>query len=176
MYFRMETDSRQLTTFVVKDAGPALYNLVEGAWYRVDDEWLPYKFTYHDPSGDLPIDYISGNCLMSNRLIAALRLAGVDNLQVFSAELKDRDSGTINKDYSVVNIIGIVEAADLTNSESLPLGDKKIFTKLKLDDQKARNLVIFRLAESLIDVIVHEKVVDVVNKTEEIRGILFSEV
>src|SRR5438552_144031 len=49
-------------------------------------------------------------------LLAALRAAGVDNLDSYRTEIRDPRSGRTSRDYFAVNVIGTVAAADLPNS------------------------------------------------------------
>lgn len=175
MYYRMETDNMQLTTYIEQESGPAIFKLTMGRLYTPKEGALPFRFTCRDPDGNQPLDYVDGNSLMSRRLVAALEVAGVDNLQKFEAELKDQTSGDVNRDFYVVNIIGLVAAADMTNSEALPLGEGQVFTSLKVAPGKPRDLLMFRLAESLVDVIVHEKVAAAIEKGG-FRGVLLSPV
>ena len=58
----------------------------------------------------------------------------------------------------VVNIVGKVAAADMKQSQAISLGGGQVFTRLTVDPGRAQGLLMFRLAESLIDVIVREKV------------------
>lgn len=175
MYYRMQTDRLQLTTFIEQESGPAIPKLTMGRLYTPKEGALPFQFTSRDPDGNQPLDYIGGKCLMNRRLVAVLEGAGVDNLQKFEAELRDQTSGEVNRDFYVVNIIGLVAATDIENSESLPLAEGQVFTSLKIDTDKASGLLMFRLAESLVDVIVHEKVAAAIEKGG-FRGVLLSPV
>ena len=153
-YLRLDSDPIQLTGSVDQESGPPVYRLARGETYSPKPESLPFRFSY---SGTL-CAYYSAECLMSRPLVDALHEAGVDNLEVFPAVLVDSATGNAREDYCVVNVVGKVAAADMKQSAAIPLGDKQVFTKLTVDPGKAKDLLMFRLAESLVDVIVHEKV------------------
>lgn len=97
-------------------------------------------------------------------LITALKAAGVDNLDLYDAEITDPDSGQVYTNYKAVNIIGLVAAADMEKSiaivhDGIPLVDVS-FDKLVLDPDKTRDLLFFRLAENNGAIMVHQSVRD----------------
>ena len=112
----------------------------------------------------LPAEMFFGETfLMTTRLVDALKEAGVDNIDCYPATLTHIETGE-KYDYQAVNIIGTRMAADLEKSdwESFD-GDARtdtFFNKLVVDEEKVGGLLLFRLAESLSTVIVHEKVKD----------------
>lgn len=96
--------------------------------------------------------------------IAALKAAGVDNLDLYDAEITDPDNGQVHTNYKAVNIIGLVAAADMDKSvaivhDGIPLVDVS-FDKLVLDPDKTQDLLFFRLAENNGAVMVHQSVKD----------------
>jgi hypothetical protein len=107
-------------------------------------------------------DFMPNRRVMHTRLIETLRSTGVDNLQTFPAEVLDTASGAISREHQVVNIIGLVSCADLDASRSRPLGDVNFFDQVVLDPSRTSGALMFRLAESPIEVIVHEKVADAI--------------
>ena len=157
-YFRLQSDQAQLSGSIRQESGPAIFRLARGEPYDAEPDELPFRFTYTEVEGKPLCDYYSGKCLMSQALAQALQAAGVDNLQVFPAVLTERSTGATREDYCVVNIIGKVAVANMAQSDALPLGGGHVFIKLSIDAGKARGLLMFRLAESLVDVIVYEKV------------------
>lgn len=109
--------------------------------------------------------------LMSLELIHALQSAGVDNLQIFNAAVNDPDTKITYDQYKAINIVGVVSAADNQKSDSANLGIDNsgmidtFFHNLVLDESKIPgNLRLFRLAESVTDIIVHQKVRDAIEK------------
>lgn len=111
-----------------------------------------------------PAEMHDGNILlMSNRLVAALKEAGVDNLDCYPATLKNVETGKTFS-YQAVNIIGVMAAADLEKSQwqsydGEPLFDVN-FEGLEINEQAAQGALLFRLAESTDTILIHEKVRD----------------
>ncbi len=96
--------------------------------------------------------------VMSAQLADVLIRAGVDNLQVFPARITDPNTNMVYVDYVAVNVVGLVECADMARSDHAPLADLFFFHKLVIVPEKARDLLLFRLAESPIDIIVNERI------------------
>lgn len=103
--------------------------------------------------------------LMSVRLHDALRSAGVDNLDVYPAVLENnRDNVTLDG-YVAFNLIGAIAAADLARSRfDAPDGPliSVDFDGVSISAEKARGALMFRLAEAVNGVVVHEHVKRVV--------------
>jgi hypothetical protein len=99
--------------------------------------------------------------VMSGEFYKALCDAGVDNLDVYDAVLRSKDGTVEYKGLKAVNILGLVRAADLSkttfNEPSSRLIDASI-DSLEIDPNKAMGFLIFRLAEYVSAVIVHERV------------------
>jgi hypothetical protein len=98
-------------------------------------------------------------------LIKALQDFGVENLVTYDVEITDPDNGQIYTNYKAVNIIGLMAVADMEKSNATvnPNGPPLIdvdFDGLVIDEEKARDLLFFRLAESTNAIIVHESVRD----------------
>ena len=99
--------------------------------------------------------------LMSRKLYERLLSAGIDNLEVYPAEIREAASGKVHSDYVAFNLIGSVAAADLKGSKYTDTEAPSIdggFTSLKLDELKAKGLLLFRLAEAVNAIVVHEKI------------------
>jgi hypothetical protein len=102
--------------------------------------------------------------LMSRRLVAALRAAGVDNFQTYDTRLESVEGKKPppKDNYLAVNIVGRVAAADLAKSKSNPETTETIismdFNSLAVDEAKARDFLLFRLAENITAVLVHARV------------------
>lgn len=161
-YFRLHGDPLSLNGVVHHESGPVPYRLTGGELYEASPQELPARFSY-SAAGERPLSaYFSGNCLMQRALVDTLQGAGVDNLQVFPAILTEESTGAAREDYCLVNVLGLLAAADLKQSQGISLGGGQVFTRLAIDAGKARGLLMFRLAESLIDVILHEKVAEAV--------------
>jgi hypothetical protein len=101
--------------------------------------------------------------LMHQDLIQALRGAGVDNMETFPANLVDPRRENFNlQHYEAVNIVGLRQCADLKKSEYDDIGGTGLialgFRQLVIDEERAGGALLFRLAEAVRSVIVHESV------------------
>ena len=96
--------------------------------------------------------------LMHKKLVQALQTEGVDNLQLFPAVIVELGSDIVIEDYVIVNVVGLVACAAISDSDSMPFADGLFFHNLVIDPNKTHGLLMFRLAESKLDVLVHERV------------------
>ncbi|WP_188151030.1 imm11 family protein [Teredinibacter waterburyi] len=157
---------------------PDSYRMRSTGWNKdmVDSEFI--KGNYLTEKFDKPFEFElweyehNGNGMaeyfyeafpvMSDELIQALKGAGVDNLQSYPAVLKDVSKNYIRTDYKVVNIFGTIAAADMEKSDYIDIGGMGTiavgFKTLAIDEKKTRNALLFRLAESVTDIIIHESV------------------
>lgn len=112
--------------------------------------------------GEMPWFFKAGGPLMHQKMVDALREAGVDNIDVYDALVRDPSDGSEWTEYKAVNIIGLVAAADLARSEFDQTDPDRListkFEKLVLNPAKANGFLIFRLAEKVSAIIVHERV------------------
>lgn len=120
----------------------------------------------------MPMFY-SGLLLFNDEMIGALQKSGVNNFQVFDAIIKDTVNNTEYNNYKVINIIGVVAAADLDKSDyeahdGAALIDTD-FDSLVIDESKAKGQYMFRLAEAVSAIVIHENV----KKSLESNGIQF---
>lgn len=146
-----------------------------GRIFSVDDDdeefWPPTEvidIVTEKPAGKMPHVYPEYSSqpipLMTKRLVGALLEAGVDNLQAFKTRLVD-PYGTPSPPadlYLAVNIVGRVAAADLSKSilnedvkERMISAD---FHSLVVKEKNTKGALMFRLAENISVVLVHEKV------------------
>ena len=103
-------------------------------------------------------DYYRLPALMTPRLVSALRAAGADNLQTFPVRVRDVATGEpLGAEYLFVNIVGRIACASLAGSEHDELGESRVFHELRIDPEAVGEALIFRLAESPVEVIVHER-------------------
>jgi hypothetical protein len=115
-----------------------------------------------DYPGELLPMYKSAAPLMRADLIEALVNAGVDNLQLFDAVLRDPTTGKEHKGYKAVNVVGVVSAADLERSSMMGTTDSTFvdadFASLAFRKDISPDLLLFRLAESVNAIVVHDRV------------------
>ena len=118
---------------------------------------------YLDPEqpGILLPMYYKGVLVFSDAMIAALQGAGVDNLELFEAVLVNPFQGKEHTDYKVANIVGVIAAADLAKSKHIAYGAPLFdvdFDSLFIDESKSRGALMFRLAENITGIVIHEQV------------------
>ena len=121
----------------------------------------PIQITLDPDDGLMMPMFDEGILLFSDEMIAALREVGVDNLDCYDTELTNGLTNQRFTNYKAVNIIGVVAAADLANSTFEAHGRPIIdvdFDGLAIDEAKARGFLLFRLAECVSGIVVHENV------------------
>lgn len=130
----------------------------------------PIKFTlqpYNPHSSDdsyyMPSYLRAAAPLFRDDLIEALLACGVDNLELHSVAITDPDNGQVHTNYKAVNVLDLIAAADMQQSNATvhPNGPPLIdvdFDSVVIDPKKAHDLLFFRLAESTNAIIVHEDV------------------
>ncbi len=103
-----------------------------------------------------------GVLLFAQPMLESIEAAGVDNLETFSAILHDPQSGNRFDNYKAINIVGTVAAANLGESQfTAPSGTPIVdvdFDSLAIDEAKAGSLLMFRLAECVTAIIIHDRV------------------
>ena len=113
--------------------------------------------------------------LMSVELIEALRSAGVDNLEVFDAVIRG-DGGVEHRDHRAFNVIGLVAAADAGASELMGTTNSTLidvdYDSLTIDEERAAQHKLFRLAENVSAIVVDDSVREVV-ESRGIPGMVF---
>lgn len=133
---------------------------------------------YLEPVGNLNMLY---DCdafpIMHDCLVAALKAAGVGNLQLFPARILDPDNAVVHKDYQAFNVVGLVAAADVRASTLMDESSEvrhlsTNFDSLVLDEEKAIGFDLFRLAENCSAICVSEKVKREI-EARNIPGIVF---
>jgi hypothetical protein len=118
-----------------------------------------------DDAGEMPPMFDTGaSLLMDSQLADALKRAGVDNFDSYQAIVLDKKSGMRYENYRAINIVGAVSAADDEKSAGEDIGvvsDGRRtvwFDKLVIDESKAGGLLMFRLAERISYIMIHESV------------------
>jgi hypothetical protein len=137
---------------------------------------LVYTLDADYPGTPKAMYYEEGIPIVREDVIETLRRAGVDNLQYFDALLRDPRDGTEFKDYRAYNIVGLVACADMEASELMGTSDSTMgdvdFQSLVIDEKKTGGLLLFRLAEKVSAIVVHEKVKDAI-EAAGIPGFVF---
>ncbi|AZZ90656.1 hypothetical protein EUZ85_07960 [Hahella sp. KA22] len=124
----------------------------------------PLKFTLEafnphsaDDSHHMPSYFRASAPIFSDELIAALQECGVENLETYNLDLFDPDNGQTYTNYKVVNIVGLIAAADMQQSDEPSLNEVDTDSLIN-GTSKTGGRYFFRLAESTNTLIVHEKV------------------
>jgi uncharacterized protein DUF1629 len=125
------------------------------------DEPLLYTIDPDYP-GEPKAMYDEKILLMRDDLLASLRGAGVDNLQTFQAILRDPRNGTDRTNFKSVNIVGVVSCADEARSQRMGTSTSTMidvdYHSLVIDEKKTGGALLFRLAEAVSAIVVHDKV------------------
>jgi hypothetical protein len=148
-----------------------LYSLEDPS---LDDSWVygaPFTTPPETPItvGIIPgyeqaelMPYFGTPPVMSEKFYAALVGAGVDNLVAYEAVLASEDGKVRHQGFKAFNLIGLVKAADLRNTAFSADNESRLIDagieSLAIDTEKARGLLMFRLAEYSGAVIVHDSV------------------
>ena len=108
--------------------------------------------------------------IMPKTMLAALRESGVDNLDAYETIIRHPKTGFVTADYVACNLLGLVAVADIAGSKVVDgASDHRLdtgFEGVAIDSDRARGLLMFRLAENTGAVVVH----DSVRKSLERRG------
>lgn len=100
--------------------------------------------------------------VMRDDVVSVLQGCGVDNVQYYDAVLKDPTAGREYRDYKAYNIVGLVSAADMGASTLMGTSSSRLldvdFEGLTLDPTRPRGTLLFRLAENVSAIVVHERV------------------
>lgn len=104
----------------------------------------------------------SGVLLFSDAMLKVLQSVGVDNLDVYPAVLVNKGSGARHENYKAINILGLVAAADLSRSKCVSHTSTGLidtdFDSLVIDESKAHGFLMFRLAEAVNGIVIHDRV------------------
>jgi hypothetical protein len=112
----------------------------------------------------------AGILLFSDLMVRSFTEAGVDNLDYYNAVVSDPASGERLTSYKATNIVGAVSCADLSASiYEAPSGSPLIdtdFDSLAIDEDRTHGLLMFRLAECITGIVIHERVRDALERNE----------
>lgn len=117
-----------------------------------------------DGDGVMVSMFNRGILLWHDELVKAVKSAGVENIDCYDCVLNDPVAGIRYENYKAVNIIGLVAAADLDKSvystpSGVPLIDTD-FDSVVIDKNKTHGFLIFRMAECVSAIVVHQAVKD----------------
>lgn len=123
---------------------------------------VPSPITYvieEADEGEMGAYFNNSVPLMSRALVDTLRSAGVDNLELHEAVIREQASGREYHDYWSVNVVGLVAAADTSRSVTSSLEGLGTWVhKLVIDGQAVRGALLFRLREGPSKIVVHRSI------------------
>ena len=124
----------------------------------------PYDDRNPDMSAEVSEVYKVKVPLFRDDLVVALKTAGIDNLELYDAEITDPDSGQVYTNYKAVNIIGLVAKTDIDKSDAIvhdgiSLVDISVDKRI-IDKDKTHDMLLFRMAENNGAILIHESVRD----------------
>jgi hypothetical protein len=113
----------------------------------------------------------------SDRFIAALRKAGVDNFQLFPAVLRNPEVSAEWTGFHAFNVLGLLDAADMDASkyQTIMEGAEHLppvvdFEELVLSRAATHEQPMFRVLQSPSLLVVHQRVVDVLRRERPPEG------
>lgn len=131
-----------------------------GQPFTVEPEQPIFVSIREDNENLTPLNFYKNPQVASKAFVDALVEAGVDNIVTYDVVLRSRTEPSITVDgYKAINIIGLVKAA---GPGTVYLSDSRIgdasMKNVELEPRSIKGLYMFRLAESMRTIVVHEKV------------------
>lgn len=159
MYFQLKRDKFTDIGVVEPEVLPLNLSFIRGSVITVPVD-PALIFTTNAVTQDSLPDFSGGSIpVMSQRFLTLLAQAGVDSLQTFPILIKSEIDGNIWYGFFAVNILGLIQCADLSKSDygeiSHGLYD---FDVLAIDAAKVNGALFFRLQESPLMIIMHKSV------------------
>jgi hypothetical protein len=113
-----------------------------------------------DHGPEMPAVFKESIPLFHLDVLKAMSEFGIQNIDTYDVEIFDPDNDEIYTNYKAVNIIGLLEAADMKKSnatvhDGVPVIDVD-FDGLTIDESKIKGYMLFRLAESTNAILIHE--------------------
>jgi hypothetical protein len=97
--------------------------------------------------------------LFSEKLLTFIRGLGLDNMDAYPMTLKRKDTGALITGYFAVNVIGCVDAVDLSSSAHRLRFGKPYFTgPVTIDPARCSGLEMFRLPSGPGFIVVSERI------------------
>jgi hypothetical protein len=119
------------------------------------DEWSSKDWTSVLDYFNLPFPYVS------QRLHDVLNIAGVSNIDYYPVTVEDEDGQIVHRCFAF-NLIGCVSCADMSKSDFSSIDGINMiavdFESLVIDEGKTLGALMFRLAESVNGIVIHESV------------------
>lgn len=159
MYFQLKRDKFADIGIDEPENLPLDLSFIRGASIALPMEPM-MVFTTNAVAGDKLPDFSGGSIpVMSLHFLTLLEKAGVDNLQKFPILIKSDEDETIWQGYFAVNILGLIQCADLSRSDYGEIWHGLYdFDTLAIDTSKLNGSLLFRLQESPSTIIMHKSV------------------
>ncbi len=105
--------------------------------------------------------------LMSDRLLTALKGAGVDNVDAYPMILQRPDTGEQWRNYKAVNFVGCIDAIDMKKSNCRRSATGRLRCEsITIDPHAVGDAICFRLKEGPDLLVIHEEVADRLRKQD----------
>ena len=156
-YYILQQDPRIMDQAYIMDF-PETTNPLDLIDGKKLQETAPLRLHLSPRSGKFRGCIIGGlGTLFHERFIAELNRIGIDNIQYFPVELTNPE-GDIEHSYSLINIIGLLEAVNEKESviDPMPGGLRGRLCQFKIDPEKAKGHRIFRILEAPSLIIIDE--------------------
>lgn len=138
---------------------------------------LPVDIVEGYEEDTVPPVYTSSVPMMRDDLLEVIRRCGVDNIDAYPIAIQNRVTGDHLEGFSAINIIGLVSAADPVGTTYSPDNPSRMIDAdidgLKLDPARTGGALLFRLAEAVTGVVVHERIKKAVEATGAFPNLLF---
>jgi hypothetical protein len=142
---------------------PGVGSWVSGERFR-DPIPQPITLYWYPENEDAPPKalYKAGIPMMKAALHKAFLDAGVDNLDTYALEIRSETKPEIDRTFVAFNVVGTIAAADMKKSKYNTNGGPAMvsvdFAGVTVDPEKARDALLFRLAQNVSAIVVHDRV------------------
>ncbi|WP_196137784.1 imm11 family protein [Aliikangiella sp. G2MR2-5] len=144
------------------------------------DNLPPLIFEHNFPGNEtIPGLLVDSAVLVSQFFVDTLKIANVDNFQIFPVTLINPETNEERKDYFLFNVIGLMKVTNMERSDydeimpgnpetgMLPL---VAFNKIVIDGKKTQDVSMFRLAEDPRSIIISESIVKALKSNKPSGG------
>lgn len=125
----------------------------------------------------VPRVYAPAVPMMRDDLLALLRSSGVDNIDSYPLVIRNDVTGEKLEGYSAINIVGVLRAADPAGTSFWPDNPSRLvdadIDSLKIELGRTGGALLFRLAEAITGVVVHERIKKAVEAAGGFPGLRF---
>ncbi|WP_097459735.1 hypothetical protein [Mangrovitalea sediminis] len=143
---------------VVEEDIPLRVKYANGQLIPADEQPRGLKVVLEEGPDSLPdLFVLGGNPIASERLVDALKHAGVHNIEYFPAPIERPDETVTG--YGILNIVGLVDCIDRRKSQYTSFAGQMFrMQHLELDESAIGDLLLFRPAGYTLLMLIHESV------------------